>query len=86
MREALGLELSSRIYAYSACIGVVTGLAAVLFTYGLELAKYVCVEILSGHRQLRPEGAVRFDFSFAGTPSYADPHTWLLVLLPAAGG
>ena len=54
LRDWLGFEFVSRIYLYSALIGLISGLGAVLFTYGLELAKFLLVEKLAGYRQIHP--------------------------------
>ena len=48
LRDWLGFEFVSRIYLYSALIGLLSGLGAVLFTYGLALAKFLLVEKLAG--------------------------------------
>ena len=81
----LGFEFVSRIYPYSALVGLVSGLGAVVFTYGLELAKFLLIEKLAGFRPSHLHGDVRFDFSFFDTPTYSE-HLWLLLLLPAIGG
>ena len=85
LRERVSIEFTSRIYLYSALVGVISGIGAVLFTYGLELARFVLVEKLAGFRQLHPDGEVRVDFSFWGETVY-DERLWLLLLLPALGG
>ncbi|NKB68715.1 MAG: CBS domain-containing protein [Candidatus Latescibacteria bacterium] len=77
-------DRSARIYLYSAGVGVIAGLAAVAFTYGLELTKFVLVEYLAGFPQQHSGGYGDFDFSFLGQPVYAY-RTWLLLLLPALG-
>ena len=64
LRDWLGFEFVSRIYLYSALIGLIAGLGAVLFTYGLELAKFLLVEKLAGYRQIHPHNRALFDFSF----------------------
>lgn len=84
-REHLFAEFSSRIYTYSLVIGLISGLAAAFFTWGLELARFVFLERLAGFQQFRPAGEVAFDFAFLGQPVYAH-HTWVLALLPALGG
>ena len=81
----LGFEFVSRIYLYSVLIGIVSGLGAVLFTYGLELAKFLLTEKIAGFHLYHLHGEVRFDFSFFDTPTYTE-HLWLLLLLPAIGG
>ena len=69
LRERVSIEFTSRIYLYSALVGVISGPGAVLFTYGLELKpRFVLVEKLAGFRQLHPDGEVRVDFSFGGRP------------------
>ena len=40
LRDWFGFEFVSRIYLYSVLIGLISGLGAVLFTYGLALAKF----------------------------------------------
>ena len=70
---------------YSVLIGIVSGLGAVLFTYGLELAKFLLTEKIAGFHLYHLHGEVRFDFFFFDTPSYNE-HLWLLLLLPAIGG
>ena len=85
LRERLRLEFASRLYIFSVLVGVISGLGAVLFTYGLELATFLCVEKLAGFPQSHPAGHIDFDFSFLGTAVYAH-RTWALVLLPALGG
>ncbi|MDP6698571.1 MAG: hypothetical protein QGH25_02910, partial [Candidatus Latescibacteria bacterium] len=84
-RDRLGFEFVSRIYLYSVLIGLVSGLGAVTFTYGLELVRFLLVEKLAGFRSIRSSGAIHFDFSFLGAPSGGE-HLWLLLLLPALGG
>lgn len=84
-RHWLGLEFTSRIYIYSAIVGVISGLGAVLFTYGLEFARFLLKEKLAGFEQLHPDGEVRIDFSYLGEVAY-DERLWLLLLLPALGG
>ena len=81
----LGFEFVSRIYLYSVLIGIVSGLGAVLFIYGLELAKFLLTEKIAGFHLYHLHGEVRFDFSFFDTPTYTE-HLWLLLLLPAIGG
>jgi len=83
--DLLGFEFVSRIYLYSMIIGIVSGLGAVFFTYGLELSKFLLTEKLAGFRLYRLHGEVHFDFSFFDAPTY-DEHLWLLLLLPAIGG
>lgn len=85
IRDWLGFEFVSRIYFYSALIGLISGLGAVLFTYGLALAKFLLVEKLAGYRQSHPHNKVPFDFSFFDAPTYGEL-LWLLLLLPALGG
>ena len=85
LRDWLGFEFVSRIYLYSALIGLISGLGAVLFTYGLELAKFLLVEKLAGYRQIHPHNKAPFDFSFFDAPTYGE-YLWLLLLLPALGG
>ena len=84
-RDWLGFEFVSRIYLYSMLIGIVSGLGAVFFTYGLELAKFLLTEKLAGFHLYHLHGEVRFDFSFLDAPTYAE-HLWILLLLPAVGG
>ena len=84
-RDRLGFEFVSRIYLYSVLIGLVSGLGAVIFTYGLELTRFLLVEKLAGFRPIRSSGAIRFDFSFFGAPS-GEEYLWLLLLLPGLGG
>ena len=85
LRDWLGFEFVSRIYLYSVLIGLISGLGAVLFTYGLALAKFLLVEKLAGYRQLHPRKEALFDFSFLDAPTYGE-FLWLLLLLPALGG
>ena len=85
LRDWLGFEFVSRIYLYSVLIGLISGLGAVLFTYGLALAKFLLVEKLAGYRQLHPRNEALFDFSFLDAPTYGE-FLWLLLLLPALGG
>ena len=59
-RDRLGFEFVSRIYLYSVLIGLVSGLGAVIFTYGLELARFLLVEKLAGFRPNRSSGAIHF--------------------------
>ena len=84
LRDWFGFEFVSRIYLYSVLIGLISGLGAVLFTYGLALAKFLLVEKLAGYRQLHPRKEALFDFSFLDAPTYGE-FLWLL-LLPALGG
>ena len=85
LRDWFGFEFVSRIYLYSVLIGLISGLGAVLFTYGLALAKFLLVEKLAGYRQLHPRKEALFDFSFLDAPTYGE-FLWLLLLLPALGG
>ena len=84
LKNYLGFDFSSRLYLYSVLVGLIAGLAAALFTWGLELVHFVLVEKLAGFAPLRPAGAVTFDFSFLGIPLYVE-RIWILVLLPAFG-
>ncbi len=84
-RDWFGFEFVSRIYLYSMLIGLIAGLGAVLFTYGLELARFLLVEKLAGYRQIHPHNKALFDFSFLDAPTYSE-YLWLLLLLPALGG
>ena len=84
-RDWLGFEFVSRIYLYSSLIGLISGLGAIIFTYGLELAHFLLVEKLAGFHPIRYSGTIHFDFSFLGAPSGGE-HLWLLLLLPALGG
>ena len=85
--SATGSALSSSpaSISTSALIGLIAGLGAVLFTYGLELAKFLLVEKLAGYRQIHPHNRALFDFSFFDAPTYGE-YLWLLLLLPALGG
>jgi CIC family chloride channel protein len=84
LKTYLRFDFSSRIYLYSALVGVIAGLVVALFTYGLELAQFIFMEKLAGLTLAKPAGAVTFNFSFLGDPA-ASPHPWILVLLPAFG-
>ena len=83
-KRQLAFDRNARIYLYSVVVGTNAGLAAVLFTYGLELAKFVLVECLAGFPQRHPGGYRGFDFSFFGQPAY-EYRIWLLASLPALG-
>jgi len=85
IKRILRLNFSTRIYIYSLLVGLISGLGAALFTYGLELGRFLLIEKLAGFPQSRPDGAVTFDFSFFEAPDYPG-YLWLLLLLPAAGG
>ena len=85
VREAFGFGSGTRIFLYSILTGCVAGVAAVLFTGGLALAHFFCVEWLAGFEAVHPPGEVRLDPVALPTPSY-DHRLWLLVALPALGG
>ncbi len=83
LQNYLGVN-ASRIYLYSILVGVLSGLGAALFAYGLELVHFVFMKKLAGFAMPKAAGANTFDFSFLGDPA-ANFHLWILVLLPAIG-
>ncbi len=85
LREALGFAISTRIFLYSVLTGTIAGVAAVMFTAALELARFICTEWAAGFEQLQPPGEIRYDFSALATPA-DESRLWLLLLLPAIGG
>ncbi len=85
LREAFSFDFSTRIFLYAALTGLISGLAAVLFTWGLELGHRLFIEHLAGFKRSLPPGEAQFSFGFLGTPLY-DQRLWLLLLLPALGG
>lgn len=85
LREAFSFDFSTRIFLYAALTGLVSGLAAVLFTWGLGFGQRLFMEHLAGFPQSLPAGEAQFSFDFLGTPHY-DRRLWLLVLLPGLGG
>ncbi|MBT5146669.1 MAG: chloride channel protein [Gemmatimonadetes bacterium] len=85
LREALSLDFSTRIFVYAALTGLISGLAAVVFTWGLSFGHRLFMEGLAGYPQVLPAGEIRFSFDFLDPPQHAR-RLYILVLLPALGG
>jgi len=85
LRDAFSFDFSTRIFFYAAVTGLVSGLAAVLFTWGLSLGHRLLMEGIAGFPQLVPSGEIQFSFDFLDPPQY-DRRLYVLVLLPAFGG
>ena len=78
------LGFPTRIYLLSGVVGLISGLGAVLFSWGLELVSYLCVEVVAGFDQVHAAGGHVFDFSF-WRAAEGDQRLWLLLLLPGLG-
>jgi len=85
IRTALRPDFGTRIYLLSLVVGLVGGGAAIAFTYGLEFARFICLEWAAGFRPVHPAGEITFDFSGLAVSLY-EGRTWVLLLLPALGG
>ena len=72
---------TGRLLIYSLLVGVIAGLGAVAFFYGLAWAKVYCMEYLAGFKVLEPPGEQILHVEIALTP-----HRWMLVLIPTIGG
>jgi CIC family chloride channel protein len=84
----LNYEYIERWVPYSLLIGVVAGMGSVFFYYLLSFTSHYLLGGI-GHYYPAPAGGEQDIFSPSGIapPSLlSDPHTWILLLLPALGG
>jgi CIC family chloride channel protein len=72
---------SGRLIAYSLLVGIIAGLGASAFFYGLSWAKIFFMEYLAGYQVLEPPGEQILHVSID-----LIPRPWLLFLIPAIGG
>ncbi|MCC5814305.1 MAG: chloride channel protein [Leptospira sp.] len=80
IRAKIGIRGSKTLYLYAIIIGILSGLGAYAFHYGLSHAEYYIQTILMGWDKSHP----------AGEPSLGEPlgvfHREYLLILPAIGG
>ncbi len=84
----LNLEYIEHWVPYSILIGLVAGMGAVFFYYLLSIASHHLLGGI-GHYYPPPPGGEADIFTAPGVVPpglLSDPHTWILVLLPAIGG
>ena len=72
---------TGRLVIFSVLVGVISGLGAALFFYGLVWAKILFMEILAGYPVVEPPGEQIIE-----THILLNPKPWLLVLIPVLGG
>ncbi len=80
-----GLSLQTgKYFGESVLVGMVTGIVVVAFRYGIDLVRHYVMEELGHHRFMShlAEGRV---FNIPALEHFADPHRWLLMVLPAIG-
>ncbi len=73
-----------RILGLSVVVGIVAGLAAIVFYVVTEGAAYYAMDVLAGYRP-QPHAAGEIKFSWM-QPTTRPFTAWLLVLIPTVGG
>jgi CIC family chloride channel protein len=78
------LQGQVRVLGLSMIVGVVAGLAAVVFYVATEAVAYYSLDVLAGYRpEPHPDGEVKFSWM---PPASTPLRPWLLVLIPTLGG
>jgi chloride channel protein, CIC family len=73
-----------RILGLSVVVGIVAGLAAVVFYVATEAATYFAMDMVAGYRPVpHPGGEIKFSWM---PPTTRELTPWLLVLIPTIGG
>ena len=83
-RKFLFALQTGKYFGESVLVGMVTGIVVVAFRYGIDLVRHYVMEELGHHRFMShpAEGRV---FNIPALEHFADPHRWLLMVLPAIG-
>ena len=76
-----GLPYIGRWAFYYVCVGVVAGMASIVFYYLCQLGMRVFLDFLAGYRP--PASAGEFALFSPGSGVF---NRWVLLILPAAGG
>ena len=72
---------TGRLLIYSILVGVIAGVGAVAFFYGLSWAKIFFIEYLAGFQVVEPPGE-----QILHVHMVLNPNRWVLFLIPALGG
>jgi CIC family chloride channel protein len=76
-----GLAHISRWSFYYVCVGVVAGVASIVFYYFCQLGMRIFLDFLAGYRP--PSSAGEYQLFMPGSGEF---NRWVLLILPAAGG
>lgn len=77
--NALNLNVVAKWLFFSGLIGIISGLASVIFVWLLEKASHLFLNLICGVYQAAPGG----EYQYAGV---SNPVWWLIILVPAIGG
>ena len=80
-KKSLQVKDAKKLYLYCFIVGIISGLGAVLFSYGIAYCQYWFYEVFCGVKLLHPPGG--FYITSAGEIT---PNRLLFFFLPAAGG
>jgi CIC family chloride channel protein len=72
---------TGRLLIYSILVGVIAGIGAIAFFYGLSWAKVFFIEYLAGFKVVEPPGE-----QILHVHMVLNPNRWVLFLIPALGG
>ena len=82
--ETLRIRTPRHIYFYALIVGIVSGLSAVAFSYGLGYAERLLLHGLGGLHVTHPPGELHIESTFLDEYGLGAPY--MLLFLPALGG
>ena len=82
--ETLRIRTPRHIYFYALIVGIVSGLSAVAFSYGLGYAERLLLHGLGGLHVTHPPGELHIESTFLDEYGLGSPY--MLLFLPALGG
>ena len=77
---------TGRYFTESMLVGAVTGIVVVAFRYMIDFGRRVLMDGIGGHSQLSRLADGASIGRLFSREALLDPHRWIMVVLPAAGG